>query len=89
MKPKIINICIALSVFLLLSLVYSAGFISGKFVAEESIKSELIWYNQASLRKAIDEIKKGNLDEAEKTILRVDSELNKMKNIHNKIVSSN
>ena len=80
------GILCVVTVLVLMSFSFATGIYFGKHIAETSIKSELIWYNQYVLKQAIDEMKQGRLDQAEKKILSVNERLNKMKNIHNQSV---
>ena len=85
-KTKIIYICIAVAVLLLSwAVFFGMGLYYGRCIAEKSIKSELIWYNQSMLQQAIVDMRDGKLDDAENTILYVNNELNRMKNVHNGI----
>lgn len=79
----IIRICIAgTAVLFSWAVVFGLGLYFGRDIAEESIKSELIWYNQFVLRQAVEDMRAGKLDDAERKILYVDGELNRMKHPH-------
>jgi len=81
MKIKYIVIAALILILLAISF-FLIGFYSGRHVAELSIKSELVWYNQLLLKQSIDDMKHGKIAEAEKSILYVNSALEKMKDLH-------
>jgi hypothetical protein len=90
MKKKIKYILIVSFVVMLLSITcFLLGFYSGRHVAQLSIKSELVWYNQFLLKQSIEDMKQGNISEAEKKISYVNDELEKMKDFNNKTDISN
>ena len=51
----------------------------GRRVALDAIKSELVWHNQYVLEEAIEDMRRGDLDSAEKKIRQVNANLEKMK----------
>ncbi len=79
-KKKIIYTSIlSLVILSLVILSFLFGFFWGRDTAIFSIKSELVWYNQSLLKQAVDDMKNGRDAEAEKKILYVDKELEKMR----------
>jgi len=84
MKMKIKYIIgVSFIAVLLSSICFLIGFYTGRHVAQLSIKSELVWYNQSLLKQSVEDMKQGKISEAEKKINYVDKELEKMKDFHN------
>jgi hypothetical protein len=79
MNRKIIYVILSLVTLTAIIASFLCGVYWGQGLAKISIKSELVWYNQNLLKQAVDDIKNGQDAEAEKKILYVDKELEKMK----------
>lgn len=79
---KSMKIVLAIVVTLSLVAAFIGGVLCGRQMAVVAIKSELVWYNEFTLRSAIRDMKNGDVAKAEKAILEVADALDRMKKVH-------